>query len=141
VAVQTCVRIEVLNHKAGGILPRRGTGKWRVGAWTREPSWRRKESLQTQDPTLLTRPLTPAEARKMRREATEQRINIDLRDLVAGWGLLQYLIVPAAVVSSCILLRARHPSGYRVVGLSCLLLALTCGGLMLYRAYVSSLGW
>ena len=140
VAVQTCVRIEVLNYRAGGILPRTEPGKWRVAAGTTKSAGWRMEGDPWSDPTLLTRPLPLAETDRMKREAARRRIEADLRETVSTWGLFQYLVVPAALVLACSLLATRR-RGYRWFGVACLVLALGCGALMFGRGYFSSLGW
>lgn len=135
----TCLRIEVLNARAGGALPRDEPGKWRVGYWTNEPSWRMVESRRTGDAMLTARPLTAAERAQMVRETTRNRAEADLRDLVGTFGCSQYVLAPLASFLSLTLL-CSGGSPHRRLGGVCLIVALLCG-LMCFRAYWTSLGW
>jgi len=162
VAVHTCLRIEWLNHRAGGLLPRDivGTGnpKWREGADRAiRAAFHRRISLQEDDRILADhgrvtaederaldenpRPLTEIQQKELQRELDQSHANSALRHWVQTWGLLQYVLAPLAVVLSLVLL-IRAPSWRGRLGFS--LLGTLSGGavvLMLYRGYFTSLGW
>ena len=140
-SVLICVRIEMLNGRAGRVLPRTGPGKWRASHVQSEGSWRRLRSMQSGDATWQTRPLTPAEDALMRAEVGANVANSDLRDLVSTVGLLQYLLVPALLVCSLQLFRRRESRLHVLVAAASFLSAATCGGLLFHRSYFSSLGW
>lgn len=136
----TCVRIEILNARVGGILPRTSGGKWRAPYERDEVRWRRLHAEITGDPTVETRPLTSDEAELMRVEVQHAQAGAALRDIVGTWGLLQYPVVLVMLISSVGLLAEGRSR--RWVTLACVLLVATlaCGGLMIHRAYFTSLG-
>ena len=141
------VRIEVLNNRAGGMLPNReyrnndpeqGVVKWRQSIWTDEEMWRR---VFLSDENSNERPLTPAEQARMEQDIRNARINNELRWFVSSAGLLQYLLVPLVIMLSgkLILRRPRSP-GRILQGAVPLAVGIGAGILMLYRAYFTSLG-
>src|SRR5687767_5316253 len=77
VALITCARVEWLNARAGGYLPRTSTDR---GAWLTAPETEETFRLanRASDPALASRPLSPAERDAVRRYAARNR----LRDLV-----------------------------------------------------------
>lgn len=140
VVVQTAVRVEILNHTAGNVLPRTEPGKWRKSVWTTEVWWRRGHFGGMDDATMYTRPLTPAESARMAADLRRERARNELRDVIETWGLLQYGMVPAAALVAVWLIRPSRRGRHRVLGWGCLSLAVVCGGLMFYRSYFTSLG-
>ena len=142
VACSTCLRIEILNARAGGVLPNREPGEWRaVSGGMAARSWRTSEALGRSDPSLATRPLTPAEDRELQSAVRKAQASSDLRDVVGRWGLLQYLLVPGGLlVSLALVWKGRTRVDWRVAA-CCSIVLLTCGGSMLGRAYFTSLGW
>lgn len=138
----TCVRIEILNARAGGVLPRDELGKWRVtGGTVAQQIWRFHESVARGDPTLRSRNLTRTEDREMRRHVQRAEAEADLRDVVRSWGLLQYLIVPAGLVAAHVLMWGRATRRERLIGLACSVVLLCCAASALGRSYYTSLGW
>jgi hypothetical protein len=139
VTVQTFVRIEVLNLEAGNPLPHPPSysGKWRASPVVDETSFRYFNARF--DPSLMSRPLSPAERDSIRRNVARNR----LRGVVGSWGLLQYLLAPATVLLSATLMLQRRPPvsvGTRVVAAVCVSLNLLAGVSMIHRGYMSSLG-
>lgn len=139
VTLQTTARVEYLNVRAGNPLPFPAsmTGKWRRTPIVDETSFRYYGNRL--DPTLMSRPLSPAEREEIRRHVALNR----LRDVVGSWGLLQYLLVPAALlVCAAAVLQRRPalPTHARVVAAVCGALNLLAGASMLHRGYFSSLG-
>lgn len=109
--LQTAVRIEVLNNRAGNYLPRKdrnpdGTladGRWRV--------------------------------------SSENNPRDQLRGLVETSGLLQYVFAPLLLILAlAVILRSRR-SWTKLVGSLSTLVAIIAISLMLYRQYYQSLGW
>jgi hypothetical protein len=137
VVFQTCVRIEEMNWSAGGYLPRPAsdTGKWRESRVTDEMAFRFFNVGA--DPTLMSRPLSPAERRTIAQNVAANR----LRAVVATWGLAQYVLVPPAVVLALRLLLHGRRLRVRAVAAVCLIASLAAGASALYRGYVTSLGW
>jgi hypothetical protein len=138
IVFQTCVRIEEMNWSAGGYLPRPASdgGKWRESRVTDETAFRFFNVGA--DPTLMSRPLSPAERRTIGQNVAANR----LRAVVATWGLAQYVLVPPAVVLALRLLML-HGRGLRVraVAAVCLVASLAAGASALYRGYLTALGW
>lgn len=139
------VRIELLNHAAGSILPNHeyvnndpaeGPTKWRQSPFTTEARWRQQyvRDLAGQ-PT--TRPLTPAECLQMGTDVSRGQANNQLRDFVETAGLLQYLLVPLLVATAVLVLRGDRPR----LALPLIMVALVAAALMFHRAYFTSLGW
>ena len=146
-ALLIAVRIEVLNNRAGGMLPNReyrnndpeqGVVKWRQSIWIDEQMWRR---VFLSDENSDERPLTPAEQARMEQDIRNARINNELRWFVSSAGLLQYLLAPLVIMLSGRLM-LRRPRSLKRILLGALPLAIGIGAgiLMLHRAYCTSLG-
>ena len=158
-ACVTCVRIETLNHRLGGVLPRQeingGIPKWRgaSGRVFREATEARlrqdrlahldgdDDRTDAQLRAILDQPLTQRE----KTELDELCHRNDLEASLYGWlttmGMLQYAILPLALASSlwCLL---RAQSRWRRAYSSVLIFScLICVVLLFHRAYFSSLGW
>jgi hypothetical protein len=137
IALQTLVRIEVLNFRSGSPLPHAATyaGKWRTSPIVDETSFRYFNSQF--DPALMSRPLSPAERDSIRENVARNR----LRGVVETWGLAQYLIVPLGlVVSLRIVMQRRRALAVRILGGACFTVQLLAGTSALHRGYFSSLG-
>ena len=140
------VRIEIMNQRAGGVLPRDFSNysmgekrKWRSRYQFNEENWRYVQSTQRDDDSLLTRDLTEDEQKEMVSTVAQARAENDLRAIVGTWGILQYpLAVTAGIYGFCtIYSRKKWDRVYSyllaVIGIGCLVLAM-------YRAYFSSMG-
>ncbi len=109
--VQTAVRIEVLNFRAGSYLPRKdrnpdGTladGKWRI--------------------------------------SSENSPRDQLRALVQTLGLLQYLLAPLLLILAIPVLWKSRKAWVRLGAALSLIASTIAISLMLYREYYQSLGW
>ena len=108
-----CLRIEILNYRAGGILPRRNTEN------AQNPKWR--YSLD---------PLT-----------NEQIIEEQLHKDVIRFGLLQYPLILISIIASFIWLVVNKTRPEAI--LFSMSAVFTCTALifLLYRDYFGSLGW
>ena len=140
-AVLICLRIEMLNSRAGHILPRTERGKWRVSFVQSEASWRRLQSQQDKDATWATRTLTSIERAQMQAEVDANVAGGELRDLVSTAGLLQYLLVPVLLLSSLRLFRTSRSRAHICIATAALASAAACGAMAFHRAYFTSLGW
>jgi hypothetical protein len=148
VALQTCIRIEIWNARAGNFLPRdlptQGNPKWRGTS-----DFNLRKSLEidyrVKNDLLGDQPIPPtgiAEIeRKFALEAPRSRAESRLQHLVGGWGLLQYplsfllgLVGLTMAISSKIKVRKIF---YVVAGV----IGFTCLGIGMYRSYFASLGW
>ena len=144
----TCVWIEILNYKAGGILPRdlseegeEGSTKWRVTspavrAFGYEHSYRSKHDL----PPDAELPSNVVEEIKARVQAVAPRLNAEmtLRNVVGSIGLLQYpaslLLAMCGTIGG---LQSRRKSS-RMLLLAMGGVGLFCLGIAVFRAYFSS---
>jgi hypothetical protein len=92
-----CVRIELLNARAGGYLPPPpNAGKWRVnGRTVTEYAWRQREGYRTNDPTLETRSLTPRERAELTPLLDQAEAHADLRAWVTFAGLCNTCSFPS----------------------------------------------
>ena len=81
----------------------------------------------------------------------EARMWCSFRAFVSCWGLLQYLLAPAAMLCSVVTfgfglaksrssVKGQRPIHPIVIGTSCVILSAACIVMMLYRGYFSSLG-
>ena len=109
--VQTAVRIEVLNFRAGNYLPRKdrnpdgslADGKWRL--------------------------------------SLENSPRNQLRAVVATLGLLQYLLAPLLLMFAIIVLLKSSRSWVKIGATLTLVASTIAISLMMYRGYYQSLGW
>jgi hypothetical protein len=142
VAACTAIRIEILNIQAGHVLPRHVPGKWRaIGGFVAVQAWRSSEASDRNDPSLTTRPLTPAEQRQLNAYVRRQDADADLRDVVGSWGLLQYPLVLVGLFLAQLLTWAGKSTLERRAGAVFSLVLVACGVLMFCRSYFGSLGW
>lgn len=136
-----CVLIEVQNARAGSYLPTSEAGKWRESRMTTEARWREWQSRRNEDPTILTRPLTPKEKDSMETMIRQSRALNSLRELISSIGLMQYLVAPLATVLCAVVAGTPDVSrSQRRLAMMCTGASLTATVLMLYRGYISSLG-
>lgn len=141
----TAIRIELLNRIAQ-CLPNRelrddGTPvKWRQSLLTSPERWRNMRGPQ-ENGAPATRPLSADERAQMESDIKRAIANNELRDLVATWGLGQYLLVPLTVIVALSLLVDRrqrayvHGAALMACGIAVFAAALAWG-----RGYLSSLG-
>lgn len=152
VACSTAIRIEILNARVGGFLPRpqppsvEGNNvKWRVAARTTVERIYKQQVLHERgidysDEALDTLVLTPRELRELEEQQRLARLDARFRSVVSSLGLLQYLLIPVGLVL-CVVVFPDTGRTYRAGALVCGALLIVCGGLMLYREYLPSLGW
>ena len=133
VALITCVRIEWLNARAGAYLPREDGKEWPTAPATENGFRVAHIGL---DPTLASRPLSPAERQEVRRYAARNR----LRDVVRTWGLAQHAVVPALLAITGRMLLRRPTLGALAFAAACCGVGVACGVSMLYRGYFGSPG-
>ena len=140
------LRIEWLNVQAGGLLPNHeyvdgnpaeGCVEWTESPFINEAAWRRSFGPRDADFQPVNRLLTPAENAQMRSDIHRQQASNSVLELLGTVGLAQYLLVPALLVMSIVVIVR---DGARR-GLPGLVVALAAGVLMIYRSYFSSLGW
>jgi hypothetical protein len=144
----TCLRIEYLNWRAGGVMPRHeyrdndpkeGLVTWRSSGILNEKNWR-KVNLRGDNGAPLARPLTPQEQKQMNEDLESARYNNALLEVVSSWGMLQYLLAPLVSLGSLALLAAgKPPRGVRAGAAIVLALALLSVASMLYRGYFTCL--
>ena len=143
-AITICARIEVLNSRADNILPRdltKSPGKWRGSFITSESRWRELHS-KILDPTLATRPLTPAEAAIMEHDIYVGQNTNELRGLVGSWGLLLYLLIPFLIVALPITLLCGSRRFLPSLGMAIAFIGvIACALAVNHGAYFASLGW
>jgi len=145
----TCGRIEYLNIKAGGRLPRReyrnadpseGVTPWRVAARRAlVKSWFRAHGLEDEDGKPV-RPLTAEEQRNLDHILAEAEADGKLLDCVGTFGLLQYPLVFGLFCWSILAVVLAKQPLIRWLCLPATLVAAVCGAFMFYRAYFTSLG-
>lgn len=119
VAATTAVRIEILNNRAGGILPRTEAGAWTVDV-------------------NQTRPIRGWNPRLMKSLA-ELQVEKDLLDVVSTWGCAQLIIAPMALTWSAALCFHKPATSWRLLAFACTFISLITVALFLYRAYIPSL--
>jgi hypothetical protein len=95
-----------------------------------ESEWCRHDGLDD-------RPLTIAEQSQLDSENRRERANNSLHVFMRTAGLLQYLLAPAPVVASLVMIGAK---GFRY-GIVPLGVGIAAGVMMFWRAYFTSLGW
>ena len=111
VVLQTAIRIEILNAKAGYFLPRKDLntdngfpdGKWRMSG--------------------------------------ENNPRDQLRDVVQTFGLMQYALAPSLLILAVIVAWRSRQLWAKVAGTASLISAIAAIWLMLHREYLQSLGW
>lgn len=147
----TAIRVEVLNHRMGGYLPRPQPPSlegndipWRVSTRrVMEPGYRRHLLLERggvaaldglDDKAVMAIELTPAESNELERYLERVDDNRRLRALVSGPGMLQYLLVPLTIGLAILLWPKRSMMGRSVLA-TCIALCLASGALALYRQY------
>jgi hypothetical protein len=142
-ALFTCLRIEYLNWRHNFYLPRDFTTD--VGTWrTTSPKLAYKyafERMARDDPTILTRPLTPFEANTLAQIAEHARINSDLCDVVSTLGILQYPLTFILLFTLSVTAYRHHSKSWQRVLWSAFIVNLACMALMFYRGYFTSLGF
>jgi hypothetical protein len=109
--MQTALRVEVLNVQAGNYLPRKD----------RNP-----------DGTL---------ADGKWRVSLENSPRDQLRDLVATFGMLQYLLAPLLLIFAFVVFFRSSRSWVEVFATLSLVVSTLAISLMVYREYYQSLGW
>jgi hypothetical protein len=141
VMVAICARVEVLNARAGGYLPRVDEGKWRsFSARAYEFGWRERRAEESDDEAWRTRPLTAAERAQLQSEIDPFMPREQLRSFVTGVALAQYPLVPVVFAAALGLLRRQRSVRHGVVAIACITFATVCGTMMFYRGYFSSMG-
>lgn len=158
ISAVTCVRIEYLNARVGGYLPRpEGQGKWRVagrrattegalrrlrfermGLYEKQHGRRPPAQLERE---LLDAPLTERERAVIRREVVLEERMAQLHEWVETMGVAQYIIAPAALMLSAYLAVMSKSMLGRAVTFFGACISLVAVILMLYRQYFTSLGW
>ena len=140
VVAAIAIRLEWMNHEAGGILPRteyrnndpaEGLVKWRAGIAS-EKFWRMSHLGEAEQ----DRELTPAEHTQMTDDIRRIAANSSLRSAVRTFGFLQYPLVAILVAISIAIMKK---SDWRIAMPLCAI-ALTATILMFYRGYFTSLG-
>ncbi len=149
IATVICVSIELLNQQAGSILPRseyrngdpaQGLVKWRQSPITSEAAWRKVFGPVDENGQPTSRNLTDTERRKMREYIEKAEASNRLRDVVASFGVLQYLIVFVGLLWSIVILfRKPNRMEKNFLALSIGLFLLSASS-MFYRGYFTSLG-
>ena len=150
-AVFIAIRIEMLNSRAGGVLPHReyrnGDPAERVVTWrespiTDEQRWREVRGPRDAEGKPVSRPLTPDEQQQMAWDVARAQAHNTLRSFVETFGMLQCVLAPVLVLMSVFMIhRRRHSPVYMWSAVPPLLVGLACNLLLFYREYVTSLGW
>lgn len=139
--------IEVLNSRAGGVLPRHeywnsdptaGLVKWRSSFVVNEKNWLRALGPRAADGTPVSRPLSPDEHARMEQDIRLAQSDNLLRAVISTAGLLQYLLVPALLTASLLSWRAKSNPKWVATQF---IITISAAFLMFYRGYFSSLGW
>lgn len=125
----TCLRIEILNARAGHVLPRTEVGKWRVAKRAAAAS------------IAASQPIESAQISQNRADVDRRAAEATLRDVVGRWGLLQYPLVLIGSVMSVGFAFASRPRSHRLIAVASALVTVFCGAAMIYRDYYGSLGW
>ena len=113
-----CISIEVLNVKAGHILPNKDDGKWRV-LFSPAMAWEMTYGPKDQNGNPVDRPLTHAEKIARKEFITQSGYEAILRDIVGSLGLLQYILGPIALVWALMLMRDAKIRWIRLVLILC----------------------
>lgn len=160
IMASTCVRIEILNAECGGILPRQppagGNPKWRetTGIAIRRNALRAyvidkinrgegEESDYYDDDDQIRPGITLPEAKleQLSERIREEELNADLRGMVSGWGLLQYLLAPLLLILSVWMMINTERWPVRIAGAVFIAVDAVAIGFALSRSYFTSLGW
>lgn len=130
-----CLYVEYYNYRAGGMLPNHDGVKLRYGVEKFiEPHWRRSHGYD--DPSLLQgRELTAQEQAILAEETIKTRHSNRVVACTRSWGLLQYLLAPAALLWSVILLLTTKGLYPRIMALLMSSVSLACLYLLFYRGY------
>jgi hypothetical protein len=144
-AIITCVRIEVLNKRAGFYLPRKdfpppgSNPKWRA-IITTETTWKMLNRPLKNDEFDLS-PLTATEQTQLEQLNERERNKNRLRWLISTSGLLQYPVCVLILVSFFLTWVFSKQTFYRRSTLISASVAIICLGFAVYRNYAGSLGW
>ena len=150
VACFICGRIELLNRKAGGLLPRHeyfngnpdeGLVTWRYSLLTSQERWLPTLGPKDEHGAPVNRPLTAGEQEQMWRDIGRAKSTNALHSFVRSAGLLQYLLAPLTFLMGTALIARRRDISISVVpAFLPIVAALFCGLMMIYRGYLESLG-
>jgi hypothetical protein len=142
-AATTAIRIEVLNARAGSYLPRTdwpedgGNPKWRADPGERG---RLERWLRIQAGIPPDQPLSAEQHAAVDAELERGLARNALREVVGGWGLLQYGVVPLGAILA--IAERRRARGCTRAGLDAALAIFAASlALMLHRGYFTSLGF
>jgi len=146
-----CARIEYLNAKADGKLPRRefrdgdsshGLTKWRaMGPNTARLTWYRFHEVELREDGSLSRALSAEEQRDLGQFMGRMEANDRLRSCVETYGLVQYPLVIVLFFAALVMTIIVGRIGLRLICSVPLLIAVGCAAFMFHRAYFTSLGW
>ena len=151
-ACTTCIRVEILNVKVDHYLPiqwpadYQGNRAWRECLTGRDHLMRLKvRAYQVEHQLSDNTPVPDNLQAKFNAEIDAYlpwaTASNQLASLLESWGLLQYLIIPVALLCA-IRIAVRRRSRFELVSASIFtVLNLMCGTLMFYREYFTSLGW
>ena len=160
VVVHTCVRIEQLNAKNSYYLPRTdfagGNPKWRYStikgtmyglnnefaeermiAFSKSRSERPLPEFQQ----FIGPPYSENEQRRIDAKLANNSLRNELHDWVESGGLLQYLLAPVAIVWAIMIFWSQRSLFSRLLSGASAMCAAVSIGFMLYRGYLTSLGW
>ena len=170
VVLHTCIRIEIVNARSNGYLPRTDLVNGRLPTWRtagertvrksveRQIAAQRladaeanresnviRENNEIRDASISSEPLagppwSQAEQALIEQTLREARQHSELYDWVSGPGLWQYVLIPASLVSAGWLLTTRDRR-VRAVACGCAASSVIALVLMFYRGYFTSLGW
>ncbi|MEZ6185995.1 MAG: hypothetical protein R3F62_13420 [Planctomycetota bacterium] len=150
VVIAICVTTEVLNLRAGSILPlarpERGNAKWRMDSDEWEHSWLRSRHLVELERRgggyvwVRVRELSPDERVGMHQDMAEAKSKNDVARWLRSICCLQYTLLPIAFFG---LLgqaaRGRIPRRQRALVMGLAVAVAVCGCLAWYRDYTRSL--
>ncbi len=148
VALAICAWIEVLNHRAGGTLPRslpeEGNGRWGTMSMTAlrlacEKEYRIKHELEYEAP-LPAGAAAEIEAR-FAELAPRYRADAALKGTVQTLGLLQYPLALWVCVYGFLRACASQTLRWRSINALCAMAGLAGLTMAWYRSYFTSLGW
>ncbi|HQY89693.1 MAG TPA: hypothetical protein PK402_13655 [Tepidisphaeraceae bacterium] len=136
------LRIEILNAQVGFYLPRGpdDVGKWRVSP-INDDFIRRYMRLVDADGNTLTRELSGPEKVQAQAIAKKEKANSELRAWVGSAGLLQYLLLPALMISTLISFASKPSNKAAAVLILIMIVNVGAAISLFYRDYLGSLGW